>query len=101
MPGVVIMNFANLYGEKLKISFPKRGFQSLAVIVQRNSSDIHALAQLTLLVYVTKMELQLWLTVLLFIKAEDLFVHTSLTAQWQEWKSVVLKTIHHPQVSGG
>ena len=95
------MNFANHYGEKLKLSFPKKGFQSLAVIVQRNGSDIHARAQLTLLVHVTKMELQLWLTVLLCMKTEDLFVHTSLTAQWQEWKSAVLKTIHHPQVSEG
>ncbi|CAF3332548.1 unnamed protein product [Rotaria sp. Silwood2] len=99
MPAVVIMNFSSHYGEKLKISFPNKGFTALANIVQRNGSDIHARAQLTLMVHITKMEMQLWLAVLLFMKIEDLFVHTNLTQQLEQWKSIVLKTINHPQVS--
>jgi hypothetical protein len=38
------MNFSSHYGEKLKISFPNKGFKALANIVQRNGSDIHARA---------------------------------------------------------
>lgn len=99
MPAVVIMNFSSHYGEKLKISFPNKGFTALANIVQRNGSDIHTRAQLTLMVHITKMEIKLWLAVLLFMKIEVLFVHTSLTQQLEQWKSIVLKTIDHPQVS--
>ncbi|CAF1670389.1 unnamed protein product, partial [Adineta ricciae] len=45
---VIIMNFCNNYGEKLKISFPNKGFSSLVAIVQRHSSDIHVRAQMAL-----------------------------------------------------
>ncbi|CAF1597840.1 unnamed protein product [Didymodactylos carnosus] len=97
MPSVVIMNFSNYYGEKLKISFPHKGFTALAVIVQRDSSDINVRAQLTLMIHITKIEMQLWLAVLLFMKTETLFNHTSLAQQLEQWKSTVLKTINHPQ----
>jgi len=55
--------------------------------------------QLTLMVHITKMEIQVWLAVLLFMKIEGLFVHTSLTQQLEQWKYIVLKTINHPRVS--
>ncbi|CAF3982985.1 unnamed protein product [Rotaria sp. Silwood1] len=99
MAAVVIMNFSNHYGEKLKVSFPNKGFTALANIVQRNGSDIHSRAQLTLMIHITKIQMQLWLAVLLFMKIEGLFVHTSLTQQLEEWTSIVLKTVNHPQVS--
>lgn len=92
------MNFVSHYDEKLKISFPNKGFIALANIVQKSTSDIQARAQLTLMVHITKMEMQLWLVVLLFMKTEGLFVHTSSTEQMAHWKSIVLKTISHPQV---
>ncbi|CAF3790133.1 unnamed protein product [Rotaria sp. Silwood1] len=98
MAAVVIMNFSNHYGEKLKVSFPNKGFTALANIVQRNGSDIHSRAQLTLMIHITKIQMQLWLAVLLFMKIEGLFVHTSLTQQLEEWTSIVLKTVNHPQI---
>ncbi|CAF3533287.1 unnamed protein product [Rotaria socialis] len=98
MPAVVIMNFSSNYGEKLKISFLNKGFTALANIIQRNGSNIHARAQLTLMVHITKMEMQLWLVVLLFMKIEDLSARTNLTQQLEQWKSIALKTISHPQI---
>lgn len=99
MPAVILMNFSSHYGDKLKIPFPNKGFTALANIIQRNGLDIHARAQLTLLVHITKMDMQLWLTVLLFMKIEALFVHTNLTQELEQWKWIALKTINHPQVS--
>ena len=93
------MNFCNNYSQKLKISFPNKGFSSLVTIVQRHSTDIHVRAQMTLMVHITKMNMPLWLTVLLFMKIENLFVHSNLTRNLEEWKSVAWKTIYHPQVS--
>ena len=53
----------------------------------------------TLMVHVTTMKMPLYLAVLLFMKIKDLLVHTSLTQELESWKSIVLKSINHPQVS--
>ena len=74
MPAVVIMNFYTYYGEKLNKL-------AMANIVQRNYSDSHARAQVTLIFHITKLEIHFWLAVLLFTKTEELSIHINLTPQ--------------------
>ena len=99
MPAVIILNLMNFYGEQMKISFPSNNLKSFVKIIRQNTSNIHKRAQLTLMVHLTHMNLHLPSVVLLFKKAETLFVYTSLTPQFEQWKSIVLKAINHPHVN--
>lgn len=98
MPAVIICNFCDNYSAYPRL-YPKNGLVALKNIVTKNLEDEHTKAQLTLLVHVSKMELEPERSALYILEFQNMVIKTELTSQVESWKTMILKLFSNTDVS--
>lgn len=89
MPAVIICNFCDTYS--VYREYPKSGLTALKTIVTKNVQDEHTKAQLTLLVHVSKMDLEPMRSARHIVDIQSMILKNELTHQVESWKTMILK----------